>query len=79
VEDSCELILIPFISGSGDHKVICGHCQSPQPIGAISNGNFHYRRKGWGEFWINETGFRAICSNCGLPGHISWETVKNST
>ena len=69
-------MLVPFKNGGSDRKVVCGHCRSPQPMGAICSGVFHYRRKGWGEFWINQDGFRTICNNCGLPGHISWEAIK---
>jgi hypothetical protein len=76
VEGSVELLVVPFPNGGPDMKLVCGACQSPQPLGAVINGKIHYRRKQGAECWVDSNGFRVICSNCGTPGHISWDRLQ---
>jgi len=76
MEGSVELLVCEFPNGGPDRKLVCGHCQSPQPLGAVVNGRIHYKRKMYGECWVDASGFRVICNNCGQPGHIAWRELK---
>jgi hypothetical protein len=78
MENNHALLLMPFANGGSDKKLICGNCRSPQPMGVVSEDYIHYRRKGWGEFWVSAEGFRSICESCGASCYISWKYIENT-
>ena len=65
----------PFAGDDADHKLMCGRCDSHDPMGLIVGGKIHYRRT-YGDCWVDpQAGFYTTCSRCGQVGFIAWEDV----